>query len=489
MERVYVRFAPGTPLVEANRKLIEMGRMLKERLPPGSVELVLTNAGSPGKARSAMNSPNAGPHMGFIRLALTNAEQRDSSQREIADQMRALLVHQYPGVDFLQAPGGLVASVFANGYLAPIVVELRGDDLNELREGSRRIADVARQVAGVRDIYTNLETEYPELRVATRRDEAGMVGVSARDAAQATLEATLGNINTPGVWVDEGNGQSYYVVTSYDSAAVSDRAALASLPLKPSAEAGAVALGTYAQIQRSFGPIAIERNHLGRVATVYFQTERRDVGSAAEELERRLRSDPRTRSLSFSFVGQVDLMRSTFSGLGLAIGLAIMVVFMIMASQFKSFRLPLVMLFAVPVSLIGIVLALMAAGQGFSVTALMGALMVIGIAVSNGILLVDHANRKLEQGFDVVPAALDAARRRVIPIAMTSLSTIVGLLPTALGLEKAAAANQPLALAVVGGLGSSTLLSLFLVPSMFTLLVPKRSSSPPPIDEAVALPA
>ncbi|HET9932252.1 MAG TPA: efflux RND transporter permease subunit, partial [Polyangiaceae bacterium] len=476
MERVYVRFAPGTPLAEANKKLIDMGRMLKERLPAGSVKLVLTNAGSPGKARSAMNSPNAGPHMGFIRLALSDAEEREQSQRELADQMRALLVHQYPGVDFLQAPGGLVASVFANGYLAPIVIELRGDDLNELMEGSRRIANVARQVPGVRDIYTNLETEYPELRVETRRDEAGMVGVSARDAAQTTLEATLGNINTPGVWVDEGNGQSYYVVTFYDGAAVSDRAALSSLPVKPSPDAGAVALGTYAEIRRSFGPIAIERNHLGRVATVYCQTERRDVGSAAEELERRLQSDPSTRDLPFSFVGQVDLMRSTFSGLGVAIGLAIMVVFMIMASQFKSFRLPLVMLFAVPVSLIGIVLALMAAGQGFSVTALMGALMVIGIAVSNGILLVDHANRKLEEGLDVVPAVLDAARRRVIPIAMTSLSTIVGLLPTALGLEKAAAANQPLALAVVGGLGSSTLLSLFLVPSMFTLLVRKRSA-------------
>lgn len=487
MERVYVRFSAGTPLESANRRLTEMGKYLKDKLPPGSVDLVLTNVGAPGKARSAMNSPNAGPHMGFIRLALSDPEKRVEDQRDLADQMRALLAARYPGVDFLEAPGGLVASVFANGYLAPIVVEIRGDNLDELMTASNKVAEVAREVGGVRDIYTNLETEYPELRINTQRQEAGLVGVSARDAAQATLEATLGNINTPAVWVDGDNGQSYYVVTYYDGAIVTDKNVLASLPVHVGPTGGAVALGTYAKILRSTGPIAIERNQLSRVATVYLQTERRDIGSAANELESKLRSDPRTRDLSFGFVGQVDLMRTTFSGLGVAVGLAVMIVFMIMASQFKSLRLPLVMLFAIPVSLVGIVIALMAAGQGFSVTALMGVLMVIGIAVSNGILLVDHASRRLEDGLDPVAAVLDAGRRRVIPIAMTSLATIIGLLPTALGLEKAAAANQPLALAVVGGLASSTVLSLFLVPVMFTLLArrPKPGSEENEVLEVV----
>ena len=160
-------------------------------------------------------------------------------------------------------------------------------------------------------------------------------------------------------------------------------------------------------------------------------------------------------------------MRTTLSGLGLALGLAVMVVFMIMASQFKSLRLPFVMLFTIPVSLAGIVIALMAAGQGFSITALMGILMVIGIAVSNGILLVDDANRRFIDGADKVEAILAGARSRFVPIAMTSLATIIGLLPTAMGLERGSEANQPLALSVVGGLTSSTLLSLFLVPVMF----------------------
>jgi multidrug efflux pump subunit AcrB len=145
-----------------------------------------------------------------------------------------------------------------------------------------------------------------------------------------------------------------------------------------------------------------------------------------------------------------------------------MVVFMIMASQFKSLRLPFVMLFTIPVSLVGIVLALMAAGQGFSITALMGILMVIGIAVSNGILLVDDANRRYsDEGAEKIDAIVAAARSRFVPIAMTSLATVIGLIPTAVGLERGSEANQPLALAVVGGLTSSTILSLFLVPVMF----------------------
>ncbi|HEY0465480.1 MAG TPA: efflux RND transporter permease subunit [Polyangiaceae bacterium] len=222
------------------------------------------------------------------------------------------------------------------------------------------------------------------------------------------------------------------------------------------------------------GPVAVERNQLQRAAHVLMQTEGRDIGSAAAELERKLDADPRTHEISRSFVGQVQLMHDTFSGLGVAIGLAVMVVFMIMDSQFGSLRLPFVMLFTIPVSLVGIVMALMAAGQGFSVTALMGLLMVIGIAVSNGILLVDDANRRFEQGSEALDAVVAAARSRFVPIAMTSLATIIGLIPTAMALEKGTEANQPLALAVVGGLTSSTLLSLFLVPVMFLFLA-KRS--------------
>ena len=471
MDMMYVRFAPGISVEDAAKKMTEMGQALSRELPAGTVEMVVANIGMPQNARSLLVSPNVAPNTGYLRVAFSDPDKRSLSQSQIAARSRAILTREFPGVEVLQYPGGLVASVFANGYTAPFVVEVHDDNLAVLDDEARAVAEVARTIPGVRDVKESLQIDYPEIHVDTNREEAGLVGSSVRDAAQTTLDATLGNINTPGVWIDANNGQSYYVVTFYDGAQVPDIRALSALPLRVSKAGRPVLLGAYGNIRRDVGAVAIERNHLSRVAHVLMQTERRDLGSAAADMERALNQDPRTRNVDFRFVGQVELMRTTFSGLGLALGLAVMVVFMIMASQFKSLRLPFVMLFTIPVSLVGIVLALLAAGQGFSITALMGILMVIGIAVSNGILLVDDANRRFSsKGVDKLEAVIAAARSRFVPIAMTSLATVIGLLPTAMGLERGSEANRPLALAVVGGLTSSTVLSLFLVPVMFLFL-------------------
>jgi len=476
MERLYVRVAPGTSLEETTRIFQEIGQTLRQELPKNEVELVLMNIGSPSKARSKMNSPNAGPHMGFLRIALVPPEKRQRTQRQIADAMRAILTKRFPGIDFLQTPGGLVASVFSNGYRAPLTIEVHGNDLQELETRSKAIAEVARDVPGLRDIYTTMELDYPELRINMDRQQGGLVGVTARDTAQTTLDATVGNINTPAVWIDSSNGQSYYVVTAYDPLIIEDSERLREVPIRAT-ESGAITLGSYATIERSTGPIAIERNHLHRVALVYMQTEGRDLGSTATELEQRIHDDPRTRDIHFSLVGQVDLMRSTFSGLGVALVLAIMVVFVVMTIQFKSMRLPLIMLFTIPGCVVGIVAALFAAGEGFSVPTMMGVLMVVGIAVSNGILLVDHASKEFASGKPALDAVIEAGRARFRPIAMTSLATIISLFPTALGLEHGTESNRPLALAVTGGLASSTVLALFLVPIMFVFLAKRTTET------------
>jgi multidrug efflux pump subunit AcrB len=482
MDMMYVRFAPGISVEDAAKKMTEMGRALSRELPAGTVEMIVANVGMPQNARSLLVSPNVAPNTGYLRVAFSDPEKRTLSQGQIAAKIREILTREFPGVEVLQYPGGLVASVFANGYTAPLVIEVHNDNLAQLDEEAKAVAEVARTIPGIRDVKESLQIDYPEIHVDTNREEAGLVGTSVRDAAQTTLDATLGNINTPGVWIDANNGQSYYVVTFYDGAQVPDIRALGALPLRISTAGDPVLLGAYGDIRRDVGAVAIERNHLSRVAHVLMQTEGRDLGSAASDLEQALKREPRTRDVDFRFVGQVELMRTTFSGLGLALALAVMVVFMIMASQFKSLRLPFVMLFTIPVSLVGIVLALLAAGQGFSITALMGILMVIGIAVSNGILLVDDAHRRFnEEGADKIEAIVAAARSRFVPIAMTSLATVIGLVPTAMALERGSEANQPLALAVVGGLTSSTLLSLFLVPVMFLFLA-KRT---PPEEEQV----
>jgi multidrug efflux pump subunit AcrB len=490
MDTLYVRVAAGASVADAATTFADIGRAITRELGEGVVEMSVANVGMPQNARALLTNTNVAPNTGTLQLAFADAEHRKMPQAEIAVKIREIVTREFPGVEVLQYPGGLVASVFADGQQAPLVVEVANDNLAELNEQARAVAEVARTVQGIRDVKVSLQLDYPEIHVDTDREMAGLVGTSQRDAAETTLQATLGNINTPGVWIDSNNGQSYYVVTSYDGAQVTDTQALGALPVRMSAAGRPVLLRAYGNLRRAFGPVAVERDRLQRVAHVLMQTEGRDLGSAAEALESALRSNPRTEHVEARFVGQVELMRHTFGGLGLALGLAVMVVFMIMASQFKSLRLPFIMLFTIPVSLVGIVLALMAAGQGFSITALMGILMVIGIAVSNGILLVDDANRRFaDEGADKVEAIVAAARSRFVPIAMTSLATIIGLVPTSLGLERGSEANQPLALAVVGGLTSSTILSLFLVPVMFLVFASRGTPDEGHAGEGSPVPA
>ncbi len=306
MDMMYVRFAPGISVEDAAKKMTEMGRAVSKGLPEGTVKMVVANVGMPQNARSLLVSPNVAPNTGYLRVAFSDPEERKLSQSEIAAKAREILTREFPGVEVLQYPGGLVASVFANGYTAPLVVEVGNDNLAELDEETRAVADVARTIPGVRDVRESLQVDYPEIRVDTDREKAGFVGTTVRDAAQTTLDATLGNINTPGVWIDAHNGQSYYVVTFYDGARVPDTQALGALPVRVSESGKAVLLGAYGNIHRSVGAVAIERNHLARVAHVLMQTEGRDLGSSADALEAALKNDPRTRDVHYRFVGQVD---------------------------------------------------------------------------------------------------------------------------------------------------------------------------------------
>ncbi|HEY2517279.1 MAG TPA: efflux RND transporter permease subunit, partial [Polyangiaceae bacterium] len=331
MDQIYVRFQSGGSIQENAATMSAMARALSKELPDESVKMVIANVGMPQNARALLVSPNVGPHTGYLRIAFTDPEERKHSQAELAAEARAILTREFPGVETLEAPGGLVASVFANGYPAPLVVEVRGSNLEQLESETRAIAEVARTVNGVRDVRTSLQLDYPELHVETDREKAGLVGVTLKSAAETTLQATLGNINAPGVWIDANNGQSYYVVTFYEGSKVSDTEQLSALPVRVSDEGKPVLLGGYAEVHRQLGPIAVERNHLERAAHVLMVTEGRDIGTAAKDLETALHKDPRTANVRWGFAGQIDLMRTTFSGLGLALGLAVMVVFMIMA--------------------------------------------------------------------------------------------------------------------------------------------------------------
>ncbi len=270
MDTLYVRLAPGVSIAEAARTMAEMGKALTQELPPGTVELSIANNGMPTERLRALlyEHQRRSLNTGTLQLAFSGpGAPRALSQAQLAARIREILTREFPGVEVLQYPGGLVASVFASGYTAPLVVEVHNDNLAELNEEAQAVADVARTVAGVRDVKVSLQNDYPEVHVDTDRELAGFVGTTAKEAAETTLEATLGNINTPGVWIDANNGQSYYVVTYYDASHVSDTQALGALPVRVGVGGQPVLLRAYGNVSAgALGAVSVERNRLARVA-------------------------------------------------------------------------------------------------------------------------------------------------------------------------------------------------------------------------------
>ena len=368
---IYVRLAPGTLARGRVRQITRDGRRCSpNELPKGGRRAGAHQRRLAGQRPQRDDQPERGPAHGVHPARARRIRRSASSrQREIADRIREIL-GQATTRAWSSCSGRAASSpsVFSNGYIAPLVVEVRGENLERARRASARQSPRWRATVPGRARRPGVAADRLPGGPRRHRPRGGRAGrrERARTVAQTTLEATLGNINTPSVWIDPNNGQSYYVVTYYDGARRRrTRTRWCSSPCASIAMAKPVTLGAYGNIRRSVGPVAIERNQLERAAHVLMQTEGRDIGSAADELEQRSARTRAPANLTVDFVGQVDLMRDTFSGLGLAIGLAVMVVFMIMASQFKSLRLPFVMLFTIPVSLVGIVLALHGGGPGF----------------------------------------------------------------------------------------------------------------------------
>ena len=285
----------------------------------------IANIGMPQNARSAAREPERRAQHGVPAARVLDPEQRKLSQDEIADEgARDPRRASFPGVEVLQYPGGLVASVFANGYTAPLVVEVADDNLAEMNEQAQAIADVARTVAGVRDVKESLQIDYPEMHVDTDREKAGFVGVDARARRPRRRSRRRSATSTrPGVWIDSDNGQSYYVVTYYDGAQVADTQALGALPGARRARRGArcssARTATSCARARRRSPSSETTWRASR--TCCMQTEGRDIGSAAERPREGAEEGPAAPGTSTGdFVGQIELMRTTFSGLGLALG-------------------------------------------------------------------------------------------------------------------------------------------------------------------------
>jgi hydrophobe/amphiphile efflux-1 (HAE1) family protein len=436
---------------------------------------IISNVGLPG-GRIALFSANTGPHAGSVNVYLTPSKQRPISDAQAADRVRQALRDALPGTQSYFFIGGIVKRIQTFGTAAPIDVEIVGYDLDAGADYAKRLVSRLRELSDPRDgrpLLTDLqisrEENYPELDVVVDREKAGLLGLSEQQVAQSVLASLVGNTQfAPVPFTDYQTGNQYFINVRLDDRYRDQVSDVPEIFVK-SPGGAVVNLANVAQVRRSSGPVLVNRKYLQRIIDVTANVAPgKDLGSASDAAQRVIDDLPPPDGFTAQLGGQTAAQKEANAGLLFAGLMAVALVYMILASQFRSLLDPLVIMFSVPLGISGVLLALWITGTPLSVNSAMGVIMMVGIVVSNGVLLVDFARVLQGRGMPLLEATIQAGRTRLRPILMTTIATIFGLLPMALGFGEGSETNLPLARAVIGGLAVSTVFTLFLIPSLYT---------------------
>lgn len=479
---VTLRAPVGTPVLETETIAATVEQAVTGALgrqgeaDGGVVTTVLSTVGLPA-GRTALFLGNTGTHSANVNVNLVGRTERTLSDVEASERVRRALADRLPGVGVFINTGGIVRRILNFGSPAPIDVEILGYDLDDGQTYARRVAAQLRALtdgAGaplLTDVQVTREENAPQLDVQVDREKAGVLGLTQQTIAQTVLATLVGNSQfAPVRFVDPRTGTEAAINVRADDRFRSREADLESVQLRaPSGRL--VSLSSVAEVRRGSGPVTIARKYLQRIVSVTANVAPgRDLGLAARAVQGALDDLPPPEGFTVQLAGQALAQRQAFSGLAFATLLAVTLVYMVLASQFRSLVDPFVIMGSVPLGVSGVFLALWLTRTTLSVNSFMGIIMMIGIVVSNGVLLVDFANVLRRRGKSLTEAMIEAGRTRLRPILMTTVATLVGLLPMALGWGEGSETNLPLARAVIGGLAVSTALTLFFVPILYTWL-------------------
>ncbi|HNP38687.1 MAG TPA: efflux RND transporter permease subunit, partial [Nitrospira sp.] len=468
--RIVLRAPVGQRVEKTVDQVAEVERVLREKIPPDELEAIASSTGVLAQGRSSLFNPNTGPHTSVISVYLVSPDRRRRNQVEIMNAVRPSVVKLFPGVAMFFDPGGLVKRVTSFGSQKSIDVEIYGYDFEKARTVIQQAQEIMHKIPGMADIEVSREENYPEVNVVVDREKAALLGISETDVANAVLFSMNGNGQTdPIIYTDPQNGNEYYISAWLAEEHRKDLTAIEHV-LLTTKNGEPVLLKNLATLKLNAGPVKIERKYFQRVVHITANPVGRDLGAIAQDLETAFAQMQLPTGFSIRLAGQIQQQRETFEGLMYASALALILVYMVMAAQFKSLIDPFIIMFSVPMGIPGVIVILYLTNTTISTSSLMGIIMMLGIVVSNGVLLVDYTNVLRRRGLDLSTAVVTASRTRLRPILMTSLATVVGLIPMAIGLGTGSETNAPLARAVVGGLTVSTILTLFLVPTVYTML-------------------
>ncbi len=461
--RVTGEMETGTRLDIIDRQTQILEAAVREAVPERVAWVTRVGAGGRNPSDAAT---------GEIRIALSPAAERARSNTEIANDLRARLADKVPGMTVrTRAPQGQFILERIIGGDDGLTVEVRGFDLDALAELTRRAMAKLETIPGVTELDTNLTEGTPQEEIRIDRAKAADVGVSVRDIAQAIETAIAGS--QAGEYRPEGF--SYRILVQLKDAQRLDIQDVLDLTVR-TASGEDVALRNLVRSEQGRGPTVIERSDQQRQLTITATIEGRDLGSVARDAEAALAEIARPEGYSITLAGNVEEQRKASRELGISFALALLLVYMVLACQYESLRDPLIVMCSVPLAAIGVILMLFNTGTTLNIQSAIGCIMLGGIVVNNAILLVDQAGQlRRHTNMSTAEAVAEAGRRRLRPILMTSLTTMLGLLPLALGIGEGADAQAPLARAVIGGLLSSMLTTLVVVPAVYTLVHPDHT--------------
>ena len=476
--RLHVRAPAGTRVEETERYFSQVEAAIREILPPHAVELVLDNIGLPNRTYAMAFGDSATTSMADGEILVALAHHRSHSTPEYMAQLRRELPERFPNLTFFFQPADIVSQILNFGLPAPIDVQIAGLNRPQNIALASEIAERIRQIPGATDVHLHQVMNVPKLHIDVDQTRARELGLTQQDVSNSVLVSLSGSGQVqPNYWVDPRMGISYLVETRTPTYKLDSVDSINALPLS-SAAGGPQLLANVATVERSVTPEVANHTNVQPTFDVYANVQGRDLGSVAREINRVL-AEFRTKlgpGDTIAMRGQVESMNSAFVRLGLGIAFAAVLVYLLMVVNFQSWLDPFIIITALPGAFVGIVWSLFLWQTTFSVPALMGAIMSIGVATANSILLVTFANEQRGEGLPALEAALESGRTRLRPVLMTAAAMIIGMLPMSLGLGEGGEQNAPLGRAVIGGLLIATLTTLLFVPVVYSLL--RRGSAP-----------
>jgi multidrug efflux pump subunit AcrB len=390
--------------------------------------------------------------------------------------------------------GGMVSAALNFGASSPIDIQIDGGTPEERAQVGARIRDRVAEVRGAADVRVVQRNDAPYLVLKVNRQECARVGLSARDVATQVVTAMNSSLAlTRNFWIDPKSGNQYYVAVQYPEDPNFNLEQLKNVYATGTRQSQPVKLSSLVDIEMRSNAVELNHVSLRRVTDILVNTEGRDVGGVASDVSKaidELRSNEEIpETIQVTLKGEYARMKESFSSLAGGLGLASILVYLLMVPLFRSFAGPLIIMFTVPLGLIGVLVTLFLTGTTLNVQSEMGVIFLVGIVVANGVLLVDFANKLRNDGVPVKEAAIRAAATRFRPILMTFLATSLDLFPLALGLGQGNETITPLARAVVGGLVTATGLTLFVIPALYSLFIRDRRASAFDLNAALAEPA